>query len=306
MVKERKIWHNGKILPESEAVISIYDEHTMFGSAVFEMMRTFDRQTFKLSDHLDRLYASARYLEIDIPYSKYELLTAHENLLLENRHEFDDTDEIRSLINISRGSLPIYERIIPRGTQVMITCFPLKWVIPNAYKVYTEGVEAIIPSQRAIPAQLLEPKVKNRSRIHYKMADLEVKRQNPNAWALLIDPDGYLCEGAGSNVFIVKHRELYTPEPRNILRGISRKYVMELARRLKIEVFERNLELYDILEADEAFFTCTPWSIVPIISINRKTVGDGKPGRLTKYLTYKWSEDVGCDFINQVKGWQDA
>lgn len=302
----RQIWANGQILPESEARVSIYDSGSLYGDSIFEMMRTYNRRTFKLSEHIDRLYASAKYVEIDIPYSKYEIFSAHENLLIENRHDFDEHDEIRSLINVSRGSLPIYERIVPRGTQVMIACFPLSWIIPHAYKVYSEGISAIIPAQRAIPAQFLEPKVKNRSRLHYRMAELDVKRQNPDAWALLLDPDGFIAEGTGSNVFIVKNRELYTPQPRNILRGISRKYVMALARRLKIKVFERNMELYDIMEADEVFFTNTPWSIVPVISINGMLIGNGRPGRFTKYLTYKWSADISCDFVNNTKRCQDT
>ena len=298
-----KVWKNGKIVDQSEAVMSVYDSALMMGDMVFEMQRTYQKKTWKLQEHIDRLYASAKFLEIDIPYLPYELYEAHENLLIENRYEFDKYDEIRSLINVSRGILPIYKNILPLGTQIIMTCFPLKWIIPDAYNYYTKGVPACIPSQRAIPAQLQEPKVKHRSRMYLKMADLEVKRINPDAWALMLDPDGFVAEGTGSNFLIIKNHKLYTPEPRNCLRGISRQYIMDLATRLKIDVFERNIELYDILQADEAFFTNTPYGVVPVISINGKPIGSGKVGRLTKYLMHKWSEDVKCDFVQQVKGW---
>src|SRR4030065_1770211 len=210
----RKIWHNGEIKPESEAKLSIYDSGSMYGDGVFEMQRTYLKRTFKLHEHIDRLYASAKYVGIDIPYLPYELYEAHENLLIENRHEFNEHDEIRSLIQVDRGIIPIYKSSgLPMGVKVIIACWPLKWIIPNAYKVYTEGVPVIIPGQRTIPAQLLEPKVKMRSRLHLKMADMEVKRSNPDAWALLLDPDGYIAEGSGSNFFYIKSRELFTPEP---------------------------------------------------------------------------------------------
>jgi len=297
----RKIWHNGEIKPESEAKLSIYDSGSMYGDGIFEMQRTYNKRTFKLHEHIERLYVSAKYVGIDIPYLPYELYEAHENLLIENRYEFDEDDEIRSLINVTKGALSIYERIVPRGTQVMITCFPLKWVIPTAYNIYMEGVDVIVPAQRTIPAQLLEPKVKMRSRLHFKLAELEVAKYNPSAWALLFDPSGFVAEGTGSNFFYVKSGKLFTPEPRNCLRGISQKYVMRLARQAGIKVIVKNIELYDIINADEAFFTNTPYGIVPIRSINGHAIKC--VGRITRQLMAAWSKDVSCDFIGQTKEW---
>src|SRR3990167_10487552 len=236
-----KVWISGLLEPDSKANLSIYSSSINFGDSVFEMQRTYNRRTFKLQEHIDRLYASAKYVGIDIPYLPYELYEAHENLLIENRYEFDEDSEIRSLINVTKGALSIYERIVPRGTQVMITCFPLKWVIPTAYNIYREGVDVIVPAQRTIPAQLLEPKVKMRSRLHFKLAELEVARYNPSAWALLLDPDGFVAEGTGSNFFYVKSGKLFTPEPRNCLRGISQKHVMRLARQAGIKVIVKNM-----------------------------------------------------------------
>ena len=203
-----KVWISGLLEPDSKANLSIYSSSINFGDSVFEMQRTYNRRTFKLHEHIERLYASAKYVGIDIPYLPYELYEAHENLLIENRHEFNEHDEIRSLIHVDRGIIPIYKSSgLDIGVKVIIACWPLKWIIPDAYKIYTEGVPAIIPGQRTIPAQLLEPKVKMRSRLHLKMADMEVKRSNPDAWALLLDPDGYIAEGSGSNFFYIKSQE---------------------------------------------------------------------------------------------------
>jgi branched-chain amino acid aminotransferase len=274
---------------------------------VFEMTRTFNRIPFKFQEHMDRLYASMKYLGISIPYTREELILAHKDLLMANRKEFSDTDEIRSLINVSRGTLPIYGRMgLSMDPWVMMTTFPLRWITAGTSRTYDHGVHAVIPSQRTIPASLLEPKVKNRSRMHYKMADMEVRRADPTAWALLLDPDGFIAEGSGSNFFMVKNRELFTPEPRNILRGITRQYVMDLARKLKIEVFERNLELYDVMNCDEAFFTNTPNCVVPITKINGSVIGKGHTGRVTDYLSHKFEEAVDCDWRDQVLGWDES
>ncbi len=253
------------MIPESEAKLSIYDSALMWGDMAFEMMRTFNKKTFKLWEHIERLLASLKMLEIDIHYGFDELYNAHDNLILHNKRCFTKDDEVRTLINVSRGTLPIYQPLVGGGEpNVFIACFPLRNVIGGMSKYYKHGVNAVIPSQRAIPQELLDPRVKSRSRQHYKMASLEIERNDPEDWALLLDPDGFVAEGTGANFFMFKKNkfELYTPEGRNILRGISRDYVMNLARKLGIEVIEKNLTLYDLYEAREAFFTCTPFSII--------------------------------------------
>ena len=279
----------------------------MFGDTCFEMMRTFRKRTFRLNEHLDRLYASAQAVGIEIPYTKRELHEAHENLLIQNRHAFSEDDEIRSLINVSRGTLPIYESMgLPMGPWVMMTCFPLRWIIKGSYKLYQEGVHAVIPSQRTIPAQYLDPKIKNRSRLHYKLADIEAKRQDPNAWALLLDDHGFVAEGSGSNFFIVKEREIFTPQGNNCLRGISRAFVFNLCRSGDLQYRECNLEDYDVMTADEAFFTCTPYSILPCTRFNFRPIGDGQVGKVTKRLIHLWGESVNCHFVEQARKWDEA
>lgn len=308
-MSERTIWKNGKILPEKEAVISIYDEHSMFGTGIFEMLRTFNKRTFKLWEHIGRLMNSAKMLEIDIPYTYKRLMQEHENLIIHNRKCFTDDDEVRTLINVSRGTLPIYQSLMGGGeTNVIIACFPLRHIIKGMSKFYKKGVSAIVPSQRAIPQELLDPKIKSRSRQHYQIANLEVKRQDPDAWALLLTPDGYVSEGTGSNFFIVSNNnfELYTPKPINCLRGISRDYVMNLARQMKMEVIEKDITLYDVYTAREAFFTCTPFSIMPCTRINGKPIGDGTVGKRTRYLTQRWIKDVRCDFVEKSTRWDSV
>jgi len=304
---ERIVWWNGKFIPESEARISIYDSALMFGDMAFEMMRTFNKQTFKLEEHIMRLYRSLKVLEIDIPYSFDDLMYVHDNLILHNRYCWKEDDEVRTLINVSRGILPIYQDMLQDEGKpnVIVACFPLREIVKGMSKYYKTGIRAIVPSQRAIPENLLDPKLKTRSRQHYMMANLEVKRQDPEAWALLLDPDGFVSEGTGSNFFIVSNNnfELYTPKGKNCLRGISREFVMKLAKKLGMEVFEKDITLYDVYQAREAFFTCTPYSIIPCTSINGKLIGEGKIGKRTKYLINKWSEEVKVDYVAQMENW---
>jgi len=170
--------------------------------------------------------------------------------------------------------------------------------------LFDKGINAVIPSQRAIPAYLLDPKVKNRSRLHYLMANIEVSGyEGDNNWALLLDPDGFVTEGTGDNFFIVKDNIIITPEPRNILRGISRAYIFELAQQLGLKCIEKNIETYDVYTADEAFMTGTPFCILPVTSLNSERINGGKMGRVTDKLLGTWSSNVGVDIVKQIKGW---
>jgi len=220
---------------------------------------------------------------------------------------FTSDDEHRVMVNVSRGLLSIYQDVVgaEKGPNIIIADFPLRWTVASMGPLYDSGINAVIPSQRAIPAWLLEPKVKNRSRLHYLMANIEVSQvAGENNWALLMDPDGFIAEGTGDNFFLVKDGYLSTPEGRNILRGISRRYVMEeLAPALGIPCREKNLELYDVMTADEAFFTGTPFCILPVTSINSVPIGTGKMGPVTRPLLDRWSRNVGVDIIAQIKRW---
>ena len=134
------------------------------------------------------------------------------------------------------------------------------------------------------------------------MANLEVSMlDDSNAWALLIDPDGFIAEGTGSNFFIVQDGKIITPEGRNVLRGITRQYIIELAVRLDIPVKEKNIELYDAIHADEAFFTSTGISLLPCTKIQGLDIGNGQMGEITKKLLDEWSNEVGVDIIDQTK-----
>jgi len=302
---ERQVFINGKFVPEHEAKVSIYDSALMFGDMVFEMTRSFNKEQFKLRDHLERLYASIKYVHIPIEMGMKEMEEHVYETIDRNDPLFEKDDEHRIMINVSRGLLSLYQDVVgvEKGSNIIIADFPLRWTVASMGPLYDSGINAVIPSQRAIPASLLEPKVKNRSRMHYLMANIEVSNYaGENNWALLLDPDGFIAEGTGDNFFMVKDDRIITPEPRNILRGVSRKYIIEeLAPQLGLPCIEKNIELYDVMTADEAFFTGTPFCILPVTSINSMQIGSGKMGPITKRLLDTWGQNVGVDIIAQIK-----
>jgi len=263
----RVVYMNGEFVPEKDAKISIYDSSLMFGDMVFEMTRSFNKKQFKLREHLERLYRSIKHVQIPLKMTIDEMEDACYQTIKKNDPFFKETDEHRLMINVSRGPLSIYSEVFDNRLEplVIIADFPLKWTVQGMGKLFDEGINAVVPSQRTVPAELIDPKVKNRSRLHYMMANIEVSRiPGENNWPLLLDPDDHIAEGTGDNFFIVKDNVLYTPESRNILVGISRGYIFELAKELGIKYNESNLEVNDVVNADEAFMTGTPFCMIPV------------------------------------------
>lgn len=300
----RIIYKNGEYVPEKEATVSVYDSAMMYGDTVFEMTRSFNREHFKLNEHIQRLFDGLKYLRINIDLNITGLRRICHEVAKRNESAMRDNDEHRLMIDVTRGPLSIYRDVegCHNGTNVIVTDFPLRWTIQGASDLYEHGVSAITPCQRTLSARHIDPKVKNRSRIHYLMANMQVANsRRKNAWALLLDEDGFVAEGAGANFFIVKNGKIITPEGRNVLRGISRAYVMELAEKQSIECVEKNIDIYDVTTADEAFFTCTPHCMVPVVEINETVIGKGVPGPVYNVLIGLWSRLVGVDIIGQAK-----
>jgi len=301
---KRLVYMNGEFVTEQNAKISIFDSALMFGDMVFEMTRSFNQEQFKLREHLERLYMGIKILHIPINMTIDEMERACLDTIEKNKPAFDKHDEHRLMINVSRGPLGLYAPVFDGKLEptVVIADFPLKWTVAAMAPLFDSGINAVIPSQRAIPASLMEPKIKNRSRLFYQMANIEVSQvKGENNWALLLDPDGFIAEGCGDNFFIVKDGVIITPEGRNILRGVSRDYIFELAQELNIRCIEKNIEPYDVYEADEAFMTATPFCLLPTVTLNGLKIGSGKMGKVSKKLLKQWSINVGLDIESQIK-----
>ncbi len=166
---------------------------------------------------------------------------------------------------------------------------------------HTEGVHGVITKIRSFEPDTIDSKVKHQSRINMSMAGFEANDLDLGAWPILSDKDGNLTEGSGYNVFVVAKGALRTPTDRATLAGISRDTVLKLAEQLGIPASEDDLQPYDIYTADEAFFCSTPFAILPVTQLDRRAVGDGNPGLVTRQLLAAWSEVVAVDIAEQAR-----
>jgi len=300
----RQVYINGKFVPETEAKVSIYDSALMFGDMVFEMTRSFNKEQFKLREHLERLYTGIKILRIPIKQTIDELQEICYKVQKINEPEFSKTDEHRLMINVSRGLLGIYSKIGKLEPTVIVADFPLKWTVQGMGKLYNTGINMVITSQRAIPPYLLDPKIKSRSRLHYQLANIEASQfKGDNNWALLLDVDGFIAEGTGDNFFIVKDGVIITPKGHNVLRGISRDYIFDLAKQTKLKCIEKDIEPYDVYTSDEAFITGTPFCMLPVKSLNGLPIINKSKLLIADVLINFWSKNVGVDIRRQIINW---
>lgn len=299
----RVVYFNGRLVPEWEARVSIYDSGLIMGDMAFEVSRTCGHRPYKLEEHLRRLYETLARLEIDPGLSLPELLDVTLDTLRQNLPTEAEDVDWNVIHNVSRGPQASFRGAFAADElrpTVIVSCYPLVERLAAMAPAFTQGVDMAISRQRALPAALLPASLKTRSRLHYQLANLEMQRRYPGAFALLLDPDGYLAEGTSGNVFLVRGGELCTPSKRNILPGITREVVLELARTLGIPACECDLSPDDARMADELFLTSTSIGILHARSFDGLLIGDGRPGPLTQRLRAALYQDAGLDFAAQA------
>lgn len=294
MASERIAYVNGDFLPESDATVSINDHGFLYGDAVFDMTRTFGHRVFKLEEHLNRFSNSLKYMRIDPGLSMKEFSDISLQILEANLPLLDDDDDYWVAQRVSRGVRGDHDS----GPTVVMECYPLPFKERARY--YRDGLPVVVPSIRRTPPDSLSPRAKMHNYINVILADLEVKAQNQDAQAILLDTNGNLCEGMGSNFFIVKDGVLITPREQFVLGGISRETTFELAHELDIEVHEADLDVFDAYTADEAFVTSTSFCICAVSTFNGAPIADGNiPGPVTNRLQKAYSGLVGIDIVGQ-------
>jgi branched-chain amino acid aminotransferase len=294
MSDERVLYLNGKYVKESDAKISLFDYGFQEGDGVFDMARTFNGTSFKLKEHICRLFQSLRYARLDPGLSQEQVAEISLKVLNLNEGLREEGGDYWICQTISRGN---NWPLAPDSPTVAIYCIPIpfwKWA-----SHYQTGVHAVITSTRRIPPDCVDPKVKVLSRMNLQLAQFEAERIDAGAYPLMLDIHGNVAEGNGVNFFMVKNGRLLTPTLFGILAGVSRETVIELAKKIGIEVCEDDFQPYDAYNADEAFFTTTSRCILPITKIDQLLIGDGKRGPITSKLLEVWSEMVGLDIVGQ-------
>ncbi|MCS4540969.1 MAG: branched-chain-amino-acid transaminase [Euryarchaeota archaeon] len=280
--KELLVYIDGELVPTNQAKVSVYDHGYLYGDAVFEGIRSYNGRVFKLNEHIDRLYESAQTIDLKIPLTKEEFKQAILKTLRANNLK---DAYIRPIVSRGVGDLGLDPRKCSKPT-VVIIAQPWGKYYGDAYE---KGLKIVTASTRRIPPDCLSPNIKSCNYLNNILARIEAINFGAEE-ALMLDVRGFVSEATGDNVFIVKKGKLATPPETIVLKGITRRVVFELAKKLNIQVEERDLTLPEIYNADELFLTGTAAEIAPVVEIDGRKIGAGKVGQITRKLMKLYSE----------------
>ena len=297
-MEERIIYLNGAFVPESQAKVSVLDSGFNAGDGVYDVTRTFRHKPFKLREHTERLFRSLYYTRIDCGMSLEEMEKTTLEVLERNKPLLGENEDCALWQVVSRGvRSSTGNRVSGRAT---VTIYSVIVNFPEFASFYVEGAPLIIPSTRRIPPQCLESKAKITNKMNHNMAAFEAKQVDPRAIPLMLDIDGNLSETSAHNFFLVIDGKLCTPTDRNVLGGITKAVIFDLAKQLGVEIVEGNYTPYDLYNAEEAFLASTSPTFVPVRTVNGAKIGKGAPGPVTVRLIAVWNKMVGMDIVDQA------
>lgn len=277
MDKELFVYVDGEYYPKSQAKISVYDHGLLYGDGVFEGIRAYNGVVFKLKEHIDRLYRSAHAIMLQIPVSKEEMI----KIVLETlrRNQLKDA-YIRLVVTRGVGDLGLDPRKCQKPTIIVIT----DTIALHKGEAKEKGITAMLTWVKRDPVDATTHEIKSLNYLNSILAKIEANINGVDE-AICLDKNSYICEGAAENIFIVKNGRIYTPPNyTGALPGITAEAVKELAKSLGYEVVEKNITPYELFTADEVFLTGTAAEIVPVREINKRQIGNGKPGPITRRL----------------------
>ncbi|MEA1864391.1 MAG: branched-chain-amino-acid transaminase [Euryarchaeota archaeon] len=277
-----QVYANGDFVPQDQAVTSIYDHGFLYGDGVFEGIRAYNRRVFRLDEHIDRLYDSAKAIMLDIPLSKDEMRDA----ILETIRVNDLRDAyIRPIVSRGVGDLGLDPRKCKRANVFIIT---QSWGAMYG-DLYDNGLTAVTVTVRRNAPESLSPNIKSLNYLNNILAKIEANYKGGDE-AIILDIHGNISEGSGDNIFVVKNNTISTPPVMNNLRGITRAAAIEIAGDRDYTVRETDLGLFDLYTADEVFVTGTAAEVAPITLIDGHPIGDGSVGPITKVLVKGFQE----------------
>ena len=296
---ERVVYLNGAFVPESRASISVFDRSFMAGDGVYDVARSFGHRPNKLLAHCTRFEQSARYTRIPLGHIAADMEKICLELFERNKADLATDDDLITWMIASRGvDPPSRNPLDARDATLAVFNLPVNY--SRFAKFYKHGVHLITASTRRTPAECLDPRAKITNKMNHVMAEFEAKSVDPEAFALMLDTDGLVAEASFANVFFVRDGRVCTPRSKNILLGIMRESVLEIAPLANVEVVQGDFAPYDLCLAEEVFVTTTSFSILPVGKVNGREVSGGVPGPVTGRLMAAWSRTVGVDFVDQA------
>jgi branched-chain amino acid aminotransferase len=278
-----KVYINGKLYDKADAKISVYDHGLLYGDGVFEGIRIYEGKVFRLREHVDRLYDSARGIKLEIPMSREQMAEAITSTVQANNKR---NGYIRALVTRGAG----YLGLDPRKTsdpQIIIIVDDISLYPPELYE---NGMEIVTVATIRNHPNALSPRIKSLNYLNNILAKMEAI-QSGCPEALMLNHEGEVAECTGDNIFIVKRGVLKTPPPdAGILEGVTRNTVLEGARAANIPVQETALTRLDVHTADECFLTGTAAEVIPVVKCDGRPIGNGKPGPITKQLRERFHQ----------------
>lgn len=275
---DKWVFLNGEFVPSERAKVSIYDHGFLYGDGAFEGIRSYNGKAFKLTLHIDRLYNSLKALWIELPYGREQFAANIEKLM-----QMNEVVNGYIRVTVSRGvTLGLDPKNIKGEPTVSISTDKLS-LYPKS--MYEEGLAVVTVATRVASPQVLEPRIKSLGKY---LCNIQAKIEANQVGAgegLMLTEDGYVAECTGDNIFYAKNGVVYTPPAfLGILEGITRQTVMELLRESGVEVVEKVFTRFDLYTADESFLTGTAAEVIPMVELDARSIGDGKPGKITKKL----------------------
>ena len=280
-----RIYIDGQLRATADARISVFDHGLLYGDGIFEGIRAYRGRVFKLERHIERLYASAKAIELEIPLSPSEMTDA----VLETCAENGIVDGyIRLVVTRGVGDLGVDPRKCTAGPGIIIIAQPAIAIYDSPA---SQGVTAITSTYRRVPPDALSPSIKTLNYLNNVMARLEANHRGAGE-AILLDHQGFVAEATADNVFIARGGTIMSPWTSTNLAGITRETIFELAAELGIPAIERPFTQYDMWTADEALVCGTAVEVVPLVSLDGRGIGTGAPGPLTERLRQAYHAHV--------------
>ncbi|MCD6593820.1 branched-chain-amino-acid transaminase [Candidatus Bathyarchaeota archaeon] len=284
--KELLVYIDGEYYPESEAKISVFDHGFLYGDGVFEGIRSYNGIVFKLKEHIDRLYHSARAIMLEIPLTKEEMMKAVLETL--RRNNLKDA-YIRLVVTRGKGDLGLDPRKCPKPSVIIITV-PLLQLYDEEKR--ERGMSMIVSWVRRDPVDATTHEIKSLNYLNSILAKIEANNAGVDE-AIILDTNGFICEATAENIFIVKDGKIITPPSTSgPLPGITASVVKEIAQDMGYQVIEKGITVVELYGADEAFVTGTAAEIMPIREVNKRQIGEGRMGPITRKILEKFREYI--------------
>ena len=291
----------GEFVPQSRCTLPVYDLGIVLGAAVTDLVRTFHGEPYRIEDHVARFYRSSRYARIVPPVDEGRTMDITRRLIQAN-YPLANGAELAVVYYMTAGENPIYagsavpsEGLTPSYIQHTFPLPPRMW-----RHLFVEGAHCVTPSVRHWPPASLSSKIKHRNRLHMWIGDHEAHLGDPAALSLYLDTNGNIAETGGSNFVVYTGDRVISPRRPNILWGISLTVLGEILGEMDIPLAEEDLQIYDVVNAREAWLPTTPYCLAPVTKINGAEIGEGKPGPLWRKIIDRWSERVDKDIYAEV------